>query len=111
MTLITYGSSVSAGNAKTRRHERRRKLAMERDAIGNIIDTIFGCVAPDDSQEEIRKHSGRVDRATSLGSLRDYQEPVTESKPNRVFYSKPRTDMGITCVGRQKMKLGSKPLI
>ncbi|EOZ9824427.1 TPA: antitermination protein, partial [Escherichia coli] len=25
--------------------------------------------------------------------------------------SKPRSEMGVTCVGRQKMKLGSKPLI
>ncbi|EAT1265741.1 regulator, partial [Salmonella enterica] len=27
MTVITYGKSTFAGNAKTRRHERRRKLA------------------------------------------------------------------------------------
>ncbi|ECW3353545.1 regulator, partial [Salmonella enterica subsp. enterica serovar Cerro] len=26
MTVITYGKSTFAGNAKTRRHERRRKL-------------------------------------------------------------------------------------
>ena len=110
MTLITYGSSVSAGNAKTRRHERRRKLAMERDTIGNIIDTIFGCVAPDDSQEEIRKHAGRVDRATSLEFPRDYHEECdVVSKPNRIFYSKPRTEMGITCAGRQKVKGKSIP--
>ncbi|MBF4840600.1 regulator [Cronobacter sakazakii] len=75
MTVIQYGSSVSAGNAKTRRHERRRKLAIERDAIGNIIDSILGCEAPDASQEESRKHVSRVDRATSLVALRDYQEP------------------------------------
>ncbi|EMK9577652.1 antitermination protein N, partial [Escherichia coli] len=29
----------------------------------------------------------------------------------RTWYSKPRSEMGVTCVGRQKMKLGSKPLI
>jgi len=44
---------------------------MERDAIGNIIDAIFGCEAPEASQEESRKHASRVDRATSLGSLRE----------------------------------------
>ncbi|EIZ2434146.1 hypothetical protein CWR40_004220 [Cronobacter sakazakii] len=83
MTVIQYGSSVSTGNAKTRRHERRRKLAIERDAIGNIIDSILGCEAPDASQEESRKHSSRVDRSTSLVALRDYQEPeVTERKRN-----------------------------
>ncbi|ELY5775188.1 hypothetical protein [Cronobacter sakazakii] len=83
MTVIQYGSSVSAGNAKTRRHERRRKLAIERDTISNIIDSILGCEAPDASQEESRKHASRVDRATSLVALRDYQEPeVTERKRN-----------------------------
>lgn len=51
MTVITYGKSTFAGNAKTRRHERRRKLAIERDTICNIIDSIFGCDAPDASQE------------------------------------------------------------
>ncbi|EKK7726650.1 transcriptional antitermination N peptide [Cronobacter sakazakii] len=112
MTVIQYGSSVSAGNAKTRRHERRRKLAIERDAIGNIIDSILGCEAPDASQEESRKHASRVDRATSLVALRDYQEPaVTQQKPNRKWYSAPRNEMGVTCVGRQKVKGKSIPLI
>ncbi|RKR53190.1 hypothetical protein C7387_4330 [Yokenella regensburgei] len=111
MTVITYGSSVSAGNAKTRRHERRRKLAIERDAISNIIDSVFGCDAPDASQEEIRKHACRVDRATSLGSLRDKKEQEAPQKTNHLYYSKPTREMGVTCVGRQKMKLGSKPLI
>lgn len=30
---------------------------------------------------------------------------------NPIYYRKPRSEMGVTCVGRQKMKLGSKPLI
>ncbi|EPN1680652.1 hypothetical protein ACTV1X_001544 [Cronobacter sakazakii] len=112
MTVIQYGSSVSAGNAKTRRHERRRKLAIERDAISNIIDSILGCEAPDASQEESRKHASRVDRATSIVALRDYQEPeVTQQKPNRKWYSAPRNEMGVTCVGRQKVKGKSIPLI
>ncbi|EPT8887148.1 hypothetical protein ACVS9X_001416 [Cronobacter malonaticus] len=112
MTVIQYGSSVSAGNAKTRRHERRRKLAIERDAIVNIIDSILGCEAPDASQEESRKHASRVDRATSLVALRDYMEPeVTQQKPNRKWYSAPRNEMGVTCVGRQKVKGKSIPLI
>ena len=70
MTVITYGSSVSAGNAKTRRHERRRKLAMERDSIGNIIDSIFGSDAPDASQEVKAKRIDRVSRAISLAGTR-----------------------------------------
>lgn len=42
MTTITYGKSVFQGNARTRRRERRRKEAAERDIIFNIIDSIFG---------------------------------------------------------------------
>ncbi len=111
MTVIQYGSSVSAGNAKTRRHERRRKLAIERDAIGNIIDSILGCEAPDASQEESRKHASRVDRATSLVALRDKKPEVTQQKQKRKWYSAPRNEMGVTCVGRQKVKGKSIPLI
>ncbi|MCQ7043901.1 antitermination protein, partial [Escherichia coli] len=33
-----------------------------------------------------------------------------ERKNQRTWYSKPRSEMGVTCVGRQKMKLGSKLL-
>ncbi|EGC6957495.1 hypothetical protein HKU38_004420 [Salmonella enterica] len=86
MTVITYGSSVSAGNAKTRRHERRRKLAMERDTIGNIIDTIFGCVAPDDSHEVKAKRIDRVTKAISLAGTRQKKVEVTAVKKNRIYY-------------------------
>lgn len=54
--------------------------------------------------------SNRVLRATSLGSLRDYQEPeATEQKRNRIWYSKPTREMGVTCTGRQKVKGKSIP--
>ncbi|PQX95926.1 hypothetical protein C5930_11045 [Cronobacter sakazakii] len=109
MTVIQYGSSVSAGNAKTRRHERRRKLAIERDAICNIIDSILGCEAPDASQEESRKHASRVDRATSLVALRDYQEPeVTERKRNPA-YKKPVNHPTHLINAHQKMRGKSIP--
>ena len=55
MTVIVYGKSTFAGNAKTRRHERRRKLAIERDAICNIIDSIFGTDSEEPVQEAPRK--------------------------------------------------------
>lgn len=55
--------------------------------------------------------SDRIVRATSLGSLRDKKEQEAPQKSNRLYYSKPTREMGVTCVGRQKMKLGSKPLI
>lgn len=111
MTVITFGSSVSAGNAKTRRHERRRKLAIEREAIGSIIDSIFGCSTPEATQEESRKHAGRVERAISAGSIRDKpaQEESAERK-NRIWYKQPG-ERGITCSGRQKVKGKSIPLI
>lgn len=55
--------------------------------------------------------SNRVVMATSLGSLRDKpaQEEITERR-NRIWYKQPG-ERGITCSGRQKMKLTSKPLI
>ncbi|EAB1826566.1 regulator [Salmonella enterica subsp. enterica serovar Typhimurium] len=70
MTVIVYGKSTFAGNAKTRRHERRRKLAIERDTICNIIDSIFGCDAPDASQEVKAKRIDRVTKAISLAGTR-----------------------------------------
>ncbi|HBV0242104.1 TPA: hypothetical protein L4R90_005119, partial [Escherichia coli] len=53
----------------------------------------------------------RADKAASLGSLRCKKADEVERKQNRIYYRKPRSEMGVTCVGRQKMKLGSKPLI
>ncbi|AQL45524.1 regulator [Salmonella enterica subsp. enterica serovar Typhimurium] len=70
MTAIVYGKSTFAGNAKTRRHERRRKLAIERDTICNIIDSIFGCDAPDASHEVKSKRIDRVTKAISLAGTR-----------------------------------------
>lgn len=56
--------------------------------------------------------SNRVVAATSLVSLREKkaQEELPE-RSNRIYYSKPSREMGVTCAGRQKLKLGSKPLI
>lgn len=70
MTVIVYGKSTFAGNAKTRRHERRRKLAIERDAICNIIDSIFGTDSEEPVQEAQRKRLSISEKAISLGSLR-----------------------------------------
>lgn len=113
MTVIVYGKSTFAGNAKTRRHERRRKLAIERDAICNIIDSIFGTDSEEAVQEAPRKRLSLSEKAISLGSLRckKSKSEEVERKQNRIYYRKPRSEMGVTCVGRQKMKLGSKPLI
>ncbi|EHC1064050.1 hypothetical protein JY216_002349 [Salmonella enterica subsp. enterica serovar Chomedey] len=109
MTVITYGKSTFAGNAKTRRHERRRKLAIERDTICNIIDSIFGCDVPDASQEVKSHRADRVTKAVSRAGNKVKQQEV-ERKQNRIYYSKPG-ERGITCSGRQKIKGKSIPLI
>ncbi|EBT1893700.1 hypothetical protein F7403_21425 [Salmonella enterica] len=86
MTVITYGKSTFVGNAKTRRHERRRKLAIERDTICNIIDSIFGCDAPDASHEVKAKRIDRVTKAISLAGTRQKEVEVTAVKRNRIYY-------------------------
>ncbi|EEQ2111745.1 regulator [Escherichia coli] len=71
MTVIVYGKSIFAGNAKTRRHERRRKLAIERDATCNIIDSIFGADSEEPFQEEPRKRLNLSEKAISLSNIRN----------------------------------------
>ncbi|WP_105583314.1 regulator [Cronobacter sakazakii] len=89
------------GTAKSRYKARRAaKIEQEQQDASlarRIEQKLSGCV--------------RADRATSLVALRDKKPEVTQQKPNRKWYSAPRNEMGVTCVGRQKMKLGSKPLI
>lgn len=67
MTVITYGTSVKE-NAKSRRHARRRAVAMDRERIESIIDTAFGI-----EQEVVVvevKHISRIEKAVSSPSLR-----------------------------------------
>ncbi len=109
MTVIVYGKSTFAGNAKTRRHERRRKLAIERDAICNIIDSIFGTDSEELVQEAPRKRLSLSEKAISLGSLRCQKAEEVERKQNRIYYRKPRSEMGVTCSGRQKQRGKSIP--
>lgn len=74
------------------------KKAAEKRFANRIGEILSGCPS-------------RVDRATSLGSLRDKKYQEEQQTTNRLYYSKPTREMGVTCVGRQKMKLGSNPLI
>ena len=80
MTVITYGTSLRS-NAKTRRHERRRDAAIERDTIGNIIDSVFGLIAQSEAQEEPRKVASRVDKAISATEykMKPRSQPEQES--------------------------------
>lgn len=110
MTVIVYGKSTFAGNAKTRRHERRRKLAMERDTICNIIDSIFGCDAPDASHEVKAKRIDRVTKAILLSGTRQKKVEVTAVKKNLIYY-RDANPLGNKIHAVQRMKLSSKPLI
>ncbi|ECQ7478845.1 hypothetical protein A6B75_14210 [Salmonella enterica] len=109
MTVITYGKSTFAGNAKTRRHERRRKLAMERDTICNIIDSIFGCTAPEDSQEVKTQRIDRVTKVVSRAGNKVKKQEVNR-KQNRIYYHD-ANPLGNKIHAVQRMKLSSKPLI
>ena len=89
--VITYLADDNARNRRRARRQAQREQAMQEQRLARKIALkLSGCV--------------RADKAASLGILR-------ESKQNRIYYRKPRSEMGVTCVGRQKMKLGSKPLI
>lgn len=99
--MVTIVWKESKGTAKSRYKARRAELIAERrsnEALARKIALkLSGCV--------------RADKAASLGILRCKKADEVESKQNRIYYRKPRSEMGVTCVGRQKMKLGSKPLI
>lgn len=92
-------TNLIASNSVTRRYLKRGELMAKRRAEA--------------AKSEARKAEcmSRVERATSLGSLRDKpaQEEIAERR-NRILYKQPG-ERGITCSGRQKMKLTSKPLI
>ncbi|WP_096931386.1 regulator [Escherichia coli] len=98
--MVTIVWKESKGTAKSRYKARRAELIAERrsnEALARKIALkLSGCV--------------KADKAASLGSLRCKKAEEVERKQNRIYYRKPRSEMGVTCVGRQKMKLGSKPL-
>ncbi|EIX4510935.1 regulator [Escherichia coli] len=71
MVVIVYTKATRAGNAKARRHERRRKLAIERDSICNIIDSILGTGNGESVRKEPRKPLRPSEKAISLGCIRN----------------------------------------
>jgi len=106
MTVITYGTSVKE-NAKTRRHARRRAVAMDRERIESIIDTAFG-IEPEVVAIEI-KHIGRIEKAVISPSLRDRHES-TQNLMNR-NYQKVSNEAGRQIHAVQKICGKSTPLI
>ncbi|ELY5800029.1 regulator [Cronobacter sakazakii] len=89
------------GTAKSRYKARRaakiEQAQQDASLARRIEQKLSGCV--------------RADRATSLVALRDKKPEVPQQKQNRKWYSAPRNEMGVTCIGRQKVKGKSIPLI
>ncbi|HAJ2375507.1 MULTISPECIES: hypothetical protein [Escherichia] len=97
--MVTIVWKESKGTAKSRYKARRAELIAERrsnEALARKIALkLSGCV--------------RADKAASLGSLRCKKAEEVERKQNRIYYSKPRSEMGVTCSGRQKQRGKSIP--
>lgn len=106
-------------DAQARRRERRTEKQAEWKAANPLL---VGVNAKPDNRPVLslnRKPKSRVENALNpidLTVLAEYHEQIEsnlqriERKNHRTWYSKPTREMGVTCVGRQKMKLGSKPL-
>lgn len=84
MTVITYGTSVKE-SAKTRRHARRRAVAMDRERIESIIDTAFG-IEPEVVAIEVKRIS-RIEKAVTAPSLRDKHESTAMCLPEIAIFA------------------------
>ncbi|HCP5787141.1 TPA: antitermination protein [Escherichia coli] len=107
-------------DAQTRRRERRAEKQAQWKAANPLLVGVRAKPVNRPVLSLNRKPKSRVERAVNpinLTELAEYREEMErraeaiERKNKRAWYSKPRSEMGVTCVGRQKMKLGSKPLI
>ncbi|ELY4813434.1 hypothetical protein SM100_002218 [Cronobacter sakazakii] len=96
--VITILADDNARNRRRARRQAQREKAQQDASLARRIEQkLSGCV--------------RADRATSLVALRDKKPEVPQQKQNRKWYSAPRNEMGVTCIGRQKVKGKSIPLI
>ncbi|EHH6699281.1 TPA: hypothetical protein RPV51_001714 [Escherichia coli] len=94
--VITYLADDNARNRRRARRQDQREQAMQEQRLARKIALkLSGCV--------------RADKAASLGSLRCKKTEEVESKQNRIYYRKPRSEMGVTCSGRQKQRGKSIP--
>ncbi|EBB8551547.1 hypothetical protein ACI3ML_02675 [Escherichia coli] len=94
--VITYLADDNARNRRRARRQAQREQAMQEQRLARKIALkLSGCV--------------RADKAASLGSLRCKKAEEVERKQNRIYYRKPRSEMGVTCVGRQKQRGKSIP--
>lgn len=86
MTVITYGTSVKE-NAKSRRHARRRAVAMDRERIESIIDTAFGIEPVVVAVEVEVKHISRIEKAVFSPSLRDRHKSTSVCLPEIALFN------------------------
>lgn len=94
--VITYLADDNARNRRRARRQAQREQAMQEQRLTRKIALkLSGCV--------------RADKAASLGSLRCKKAEEVERKQNRIYYRKPRSEMGVTCSGRQKQRGKSIP--
>ncbi|EFD7677983.1 TPA: hypothetical protein LZR79_000262 [Escherichia coli] len=94
--VITYLADDNTRNRRRARRQAQREQAMQEQRLARKIALkLSGCV--------------RADKAASLGSLRCKKAEEVERKQNRIYYRKPRSEMGVTCSGRQKQRGKSIP--
>ncbi|HBH9566009.1 TPA: hypothetical protein ACXGMK_001606 [Escherichia coli] len=94
--VITYLADDNARNRRRARRQAQREQAMQEQRLARKIALkLSGCV--------------RADKAASLGSLRCKKSEEVERKQNRIYYRKPRSEMGVTCSGHQKQRGKSIP--
>lgn len=106
MTVITYGSSTKQ-SAKSRRHARRRAVALDRERIESIIDIAFGA-EPEVVAIEV-KHISRIDKAVSSPSLRDRKQSAINMANTK--YQKVSNEAGRQIHAVQKFRGKSISLI
>ncbi|EPM4131945.1 antitermination protein N [Escherichia coli] len=105
-------------DAQTRRRERRAEKQAQWKAANHLL---VGVSAKPDTRKILsltRKPKSRVESALNpidLTVLAEYREEMekraeaVERKNHRTWYSKPRSEMGVTCSGRQKQRGKSIP--
>ncbi|WP_305862065.1 hypothetical protein [Escherichia coli] len=94
--VITYLADDNARNRRRARRQAQREQTMQEQRLARKIALkLSGCV--------------RADKAASLGSLCCKKKEEVERKQNRIYYRKPRSEMGVTCSGRQKQRGKSIP--
>ncbi|WP_194326212.1 antitermination protein N [Escherichia coli] len=101
-------------DAQTRRRERRAEKQAQWKAANPLLVGVSAKPVNRPILSLNRKPKSRVESALNpidLTVLAEYHEQIEsnlqriERKNQRTWYSKPRSEMGVTCVGRQKNEI------